>query len=488
MFIMQLFKHALPVNLTWTLLVIISLIFLPLAGETLAQSPKSLKRNDRPNMLFIMLDDMGYGDLQCYNPQSKISTPHIDRLAKGGMRFTDAHAPGAVCVPSRYGFLTGRYPSRQGKNHIAPGTLTIASFLQQHSYRTAMIGKWHNGFEQVDGWQGKISGGPYRCGFDYFFGIPHSLDIPPYLYIENDRVVEPPTQTIERGKQVTAGIYETDGWTNIQGAFWRPGKIAPNFKHAQVLPQFTERAIEFLAEQQGATRDEPFFLYLAYAGPHTPWLPSPAYHNKSDAGLYGDFLTEIDQHVGKIISTLDNSGLAENTLVVLTSDNGPVWYPENISQYEHRSAGPLRGMKFDAWEGGHRMPFIARWPGRIPAGSVCNQMICFTDMLRTMAAIIDAPLPPGTGPDSLNVLPLLQGNNEPVRQHLAVSGRKFHSLRLGHFKYLEPRAANQNQDARQQQRSLLFDLQADIAETNNVADHYPEIVKQAKSLLRQLQR
>ncbi len=441
-------------------------------------------KTNGPNIVFIMLDDMGYGDAGCYNSSSKIITPNIDRLAASGMRFTDAHAPGALCVPSRFGLLTGIYPSLGGRNQISSGTKTIASFLKQHSYTTAMVGKWHNGFDEIGDWQGKIKGGPIGCGFDYFYGIPHSLDIQPYLFIENDRVVAPPSQMIARGKEVTAGIYETEGWNNIQGAFWRAGKIAPGFKHSDVLNIFTGKATSFLKQHQSTRAGQPFFLYLAYAGPHTPWLPSAQFMGKSGAGLYGDFMMEIDAEIGKVIAALEQLGCVENTLILLTSDNGPVWYPDNVKKYGHSSVGPLRGMKFDAWEGGHRMPFVASWMDKIEPGSVCEQTICFTDVMQTFADVIGKPLPENVATDSISFLPLLLGKqNEPVRDSLIVPGRGYVSVRKGDFKYMAPRPRRQAAKKQPPREPMLFDLRRDIGETQNVLPQHPEIAKQLEALI-----
>lgn len=456
--------------------------------ESQKTSGKTVKK---PHVLFIMLDDMGYGDTGCYNPQSKIPTPNIDRLAKAGMRFTDAHAPGALCVPSRYGFLTGRYPSRVGGYQIRSGTQTIASFLKRHSYNTGMVGKWHNGFDKIDGWKGKLKGGPNGCGFDYFFGIPHSLDIQPYLYIENNHVVQPPTKTTVEGKVATAGIYNSKGWNKIQGAFWRSGKIAPDFKHAEVLGKFTKKAISFLRDHKKTQAQKPFFLYLAYAGPHTPWLPSDKFKGKSGAGLYGDFLMEIDHEIGNVIEALEGNGFKENTLIMLSSDNGPVWYPSNTKEYQHSSVGPLRGMKADAFEGGHRMPFIASWPGKIPAGTLCHQTICLTDMMRTLAAIVGEKLPEGVGIDSYNILPLLLGEQTGPVRDLTIHKSRFLAIRKGKYKFLDGKGSGGFSRVKKVPGAppgQLYDLEKDLGETKNLYRQHPEVVKKLKALLNEYRK
>jgi len=440
----------------------------------------------RPNIILIMLDDMGYGDAGCYNPESKIPTPNIDRLAKQGMRFTDAHAPGALCVPSRFGFLTGRYPSRHKGYNIKSGTETIASVLKRHSYRTAMVGKWHNGFENINGWKGKLDGGPCGSGFEYFFGIPHSLDIQPYLYIENNHVIQAPTGNTVRGKEATAGIYDSTNWNRIQGAFWRSGKIAPDFKHSEVLGKFTSKAISYIDNHGNTQSKKPFFLYLAYAGPHTPWLPSAEFKGKSKAGLYGDFLMEIDHEIGKVMEALKQAGFKEDPLIMLSSDNGPVWYPQNVKKYGHSSVGPLRGMKADAFEGGHRMPFIASWPGKIPANSVCTDTICLTDIMRTLASVIGEELPEGVGVDSYDILPLLLGEKKEAVRDITIHKSKFLAIRKGKYKYLDGKDSggfSKEKVSPGAPPGQLYDLENDLGETENLYSKHPEIVKSMKEQL-----
>jgi arylsulfatase A-like enzyme len=381
---------------------------------------------DKPNILFILADDLGYGDVKCFNPQGKISTPNIDRLASQGMRFTDAHAPGAVCVPSRYGLLTGRYPFRPehlnpGKGPlIEPGRVTLASLLRDHGYATAMVGKWHLGFDggnQFD-CSKPLRGGPCDRGFDYFFGQHASLDIPPYFYIENDRCVAAPTGQIAASS--------SPGWSPIQGAFWRAGHIAPGFQHEEVLPTYTRKAVEHLNRRGKASDGKPFFLYVAFTAPHTPWLPTETFRGKSAGGMYGQWVAQLDDAVGQVLTAVDGGGLAENTLVFFTSDNGPVWYPDDVAKFGHSATGIFRGMKGDAWEGGHRMPFVARWPGRIAPGSTSPQAICFTDMLATFAALVGATLPVDAGEDSYSILPLLLQEKQTAfaREATIIGGSK----------------------------------------------------------------
>ena len=340
--------------------------------------------NARPNIVFILADDMGYGDPHCFNPQSKCLTPHIDRLASQGMRFTDAHAAGSVCVPSRYGLLTGRLPFRRTSLNpakealVEPGRMTIASLLHDQGYSTAMIGKWHLGFDGGDAfdYSKPLRGGPFDHGFDSFFGQHASLDIPPYFFIANDRCVAGATRHMEES--------HSPDWSPIQGAFWRAGAIAPDFEMDDVMPTYTRKAVKYLEERkQSADGAKPFFLYLAFTAPHTPWIPTEAFRGKSAGNLYADWVAQVDDATGQALAALDRAGLSDNTLVFFSSDNGPVWYPEDVLKYGHSAVGPLRGMKGDAFEGGHRMPFISRWPGKIKAGATSGQLICFADMLAT---------------------------------------------------------------------------------------------------------
>ena len=465
-----------------------------LAGASLfaagcgAQSSYAKKR---PNIVFIMADDMGYGDPGCYNPGSKIPTPHIDRLAEQGIKFTNAHSPGSLCVPARYGLLTGRYPFRSEReiagfsptSLIEADRMTIGSVLQQNGYRTACIGKWHLGFENIKdyNYDAPLKGGPVDRGFDEFFGMHASLDIPPYYYIKNDRAVQAPTDSIAAN--------HTDGVTPIQGKFWRAGKIAPNFKHDEVLPIFTEQSIEFLKRQKS---DQPFFLYLALAAPHTPWLPSESFNDTSEAGLYGDFTVQVDHSVGQVLKSLDELGMTENTLVFFTSDNGPVWYEQDEIKYDHKSTHFLRGMKADAFEGGHRMPFIARWPGQIQAGKTTDEIICFTDMLATFAAVAGDTLPAGAGEDSYNILPVLLNEpySKPLREATVIEDNVIiqndWKLILGSgYGGISTRYSPELQAKRRQEKNKgkLFNLKKDPSESNDLYDEHPEVVKNLASLL-----
>ena len=465
---------------------------LPAAARPAARSAAGKRP---PNIVLIMADDMGYGDPKCYNPASRTPTPNIDGLAGQGMRFTDAHAPGAWCVPSRYGLLTGRYPMRIrfDLNHslIEPERMTIASLLKRAGYATACVGKWHLGLEggAADRDFAKpIQGGPLDRGFDRFFGLHASLDIPPYYYIRDRGVEAAPTETI--------GDSRSEGWTRIQGAFWRGGKIAPGFSHDQVLPRFATESLAFLADRRKTAPDKPFFLYLPLAAPHTPWLPTGTFEGKTKASMYNDFVHQVDAVVGQVLDALDKLGQADNTLVIFTSDNGPVWYPMDTRKYGHNPTAPLRGIKADAWEGGHRMPFIARWPGRVKPRTTCDAMICFTDMLATFAAIVGRKLPADAGEDSVNILPLLLGEktDKPPRTTLVIERRV---IRDGPWKLILGRPDSgisrlglppAERKRFEKTNGCLYNLADDPAEQNDLYARRPQIVARLKTLMARYQK
>ena len=434
-----------------------------------------------PNIVLILADDMGYGDPGCYNPQSKIPTPNIDRLAREGMRFTDAHAPGAVCHPSRYGLLTGSYPFRTNvalwpkQPLIKEGQMTIASLLKSGGYHTAMVGKWHLGFAE-QGYDRTLPGGPVDHGFDRFFGFRASTDIPPYFFIEGDRAVAPPTAQIEG-----SAAHPSLGYSPIQGAYWRGGGIAPGLELKDVLPRFTAEAENVIKTHARDHAEQPLFLYFAPTAPHTPWLPAPEFAGRSGAGTYGDFTVMVDTMIGRVLHALDDAKLAGNTLVIFASDNGPVWYAADIARTGHDSKGGLRGMKDSNWEAGHRMPFIVRWPGKTKAGTTSAQTICFTDALATFAALTGQKLPDDAGPDSFSFLPVLLGQqkeNQLVRPGLVV-GR---SYRSGAWKLIEGREPllfhvenPGTYPSKDEPPGQLYNLAEDPAEQKNLYASRPEI-------------
>src|SRR5262245_10251301 len=392
--------------------------------------------DSKPNIILILADDLGYGDLSSYNSASKIPTPHLSQLASQGMRFTDAHSPSSVCTPTRYGLLTGRYAWRtklkQGVLNgyspylVEPNRATLATLLLRQGYRTAGIGKWHLGLGNSDptDYGQPLRPGPNDAGFDDFFGIPASLDMPPYVFFQNDRVVEAPSASIEASEMRRKG----------GNGFWRAGAIAPGFKHEAVLPMLTEKAIAFIEKQSS---DKAFFLYLPLSAPHTPWVPTAEFRGKSGADYYGDFVVQVDDTVGRVLKALDESGVANNTLIFFTSDNGAHWLPEDIAKWGHHANGNLRGQKADIWEGGHRVPFIVKWPGNIKAGSRSDQLVCLTDLMATIAAMTGIPLLPDSGEDSLDFSTVLLGRKSgaalrSVIVHHSADGT--FAIRQGHWK------------------------------------------------------
>ena len=452
----------------------------------------------RPNVVFILADDMGYGDLKAYNPESKIPTPHLDRLASEGMLFTDAHSGGSTCKPSRYALFTGRFSARKRTLNdksgpiLEEGRATIASLLRDNGYQTAMVGKWHLGFDQkglatgkkIDGFafdfDQPLTGGPVDRGFETLFGMHASLDIPPYFYIADRTPTMTPTETI--GDRTSVGGPED--WTRIQGEFWRGGAVAPDFKHIEVTPRFADEASKVIENRDEA---RPLFLYLALPSPHTPWLPTEEFVGKSGAGMYGDFVMQVDAVVGKIMTNLETAGIDDNTLILFTSDNGPVWYDKDTDRFGHRSTGPLLGAKGSAWEGGHRMPFIARWPDRIEAGSQTDQTISFVDVFATFADLAgQKQITEGTAEDSVSFLPVLlnpTGKYEP-RPPILHSNRV---IREGDWKLIDTKINRGFTSDRSKNYPLeLFNLAEDLSEENNLIEEMPEKAKYLRVKMKQI--
>ena len=445
-----------------------------------------------PNIVFLLADDMGYGDPTANNSRSRIPTPNIDRIAREGIRFTDAHAPASVCVPSRYGLLTGRYPLRTSlqwrqRAVIPSGESTLASLLKARNYTTAMVGKWHLGFDGGPDYDfdQPLTGGPVDRGFDTYFGIPQSLDIPPYYYIRNRRPIAPPDKQIEANS--------SEGWTRIQGAFWRAGGVANGFRHEEVLPKFEQEAVSAIENHVRSDPGKPLFLYVALPAPHTPWLPLDRFQGKSRVGMYGDFVLQVDHTVGQILDALDRTQLTDSTLVIFTSDNGPVWYEQDVQRFSHDAVGPLRGMKGDAWEGGHRVPFLARWPGRVQPGSTSDQLLCFTDMMATFAAIVGSELPE-TATDSHDMLPaLLRRDSQPIRDNLVLK-QTATVVRQGDWKLITHLGSGGFSDPRRVSpvsggpEGQLYNLAADIGETYNLWLERPDLVRRLREILHPYRR
>ncbi len=481
---------------------------------SLVSSSTSLWASDPPNIVYILADDLGYGDLGCYNPESKIPTPRLDQLAAQGMRFTDAHSPSSVCTPTRYALLTGRYAWRTrlqrnvlgpwDKPLIAPDRLTVGKLLQQHGYETACIGKWHLGQNYVttDGkpviggvkdalsnvdFNQPIGDGPIARGFDHYFGtiVPN---YPPYCFIENDRTVGTPS------------VPMTGANFNI------PGPTVADWKLENILPELTKHAVGWIDEASHAKK--PFFLYFSLTSPHYPVVPAPEFVGTTKVGAYGDFVHQTDWSIGQVLNALDRAGVADNTLVIFTSDNGseitgevkPGAY-DRVKQYGHRSSGELRGAKRDAWEGGHRVPFMARWPGKIKANAVSDEVVCHVDFMATVAAILGQKLPDNAAEDSFSILPALLSEqlSAPIREatvHHSARG-KF-AIRQGEWVLIDAPSGDDNgangepswlKDERgytaHSQSGELFNVRVDLAQRHNLYAEKLEIVNKLKSLLSQ---
>ena len=475
----------------------------------------------KPNIVFILADDLGYGDVGCYNPEAKAPTPNIDRLAREGMRFTDAHSPSTVCTPTRYSLLTGRMAFRNGMKGVFTGAggpclikedrLTIAGMLRDQGYTTAMFGKWHigltfydkdgkpitkNGLEAVKriDYSQPITGGPIDRGFDQFFGTaccPTTDWL--YAYIDGDKIPMPPTRIVDR-KPLPKHPYSRDN---------RPGMIAPGFDLEEVDMVFLQKSLEFLESHKQKSPDKPFFLFHSAQAVHLPSFAGRAFKGKTEAGPHGDFIFELDYVVGRLMSKLDQLGYGENTLVIFSSDNGPE-VPTVIDMrktHKHDGARPWRGVKRDQWEGGHRVPFIARWPKKIKDGSTSAQTICLTDVMATCAALTGATIPPNAAEDSYNILPVLlgQAGDKPIREytlHQTISLAL--AIRHGNWKYLDHKGSGGNNYGREGEWGMkqfalperapdapgqLYDLVKDPGETTNLYNEYPEIVKALKGKL-----
>ena len=464
----------------------------------------------KPNIVVILADDLGYGDVSCLNPDSKIQTPQIDALAAEGAVFTDAHSPSAVCSPTRYSLLTGRYPWRHPALRvgvlslwdfpvIAPHEETLPRLLRRAGYDTACIGKWHLGFTwpwkediyskkrprerasfiattDMFDWSQPIGGGPLGAGFHSYFGAGS----PPYSFIVNDRISSPLVD-------VDAKMFSAIG---VRGNL-RNGPGQKDWSIERVMPELTGRAVRHIEEK--SRQDRPFFLYFAATSPHTPIVPTRQFQGKSAAGYYGDFVVQTDAAVGQIIQALKAGQCWDNTLLIVTSDNGPEPMIHGVTKdYGHLPAGKLRGMKWSTWEGGHRVPFVASWPrGGIQGGVRRPELVCLTDLFATLAAVGGAT--PGSANDSLDVLPTLQGKGRVRTEMVYHGGGLGLGLRRGNWVYLNGGGGKEIPLQRQilgiespDTAAQLFDLQSDPSQRVNVADQHPELVQNMSSRLAEL--
>ncbi|MBE0652441.1 MAG: arylsulfatase [Bacteroidales bacterium] len=479
------------------------------------------KKPERPNIILFLADDMGYGDPQCYVSGSKVPTPNIDKLAREGVRFTDAHSPASVCSPTRYAILTGRYAWRTSYLKIGvlgpynspliePQSLTIPAMLKETGYSTACIGKWHLGMQwatknnavlpkprepfdpsQIDHTK-EITAGPMTAGFDYYFGVDVP-NYPPYCFIEDNKLIGTPS------------IPKPDT------IFGDPGLMLPGWKLVDILPTLAKKAVSYIDNFAKSKRDKPFFLYFASTAPHTPIVPAKEFQGRSGAGPYGDLVHQTDFTLGEIMKALERNGLRKNTLVIFTSDNGSPGRAGDrhlngtdfhdlgsvITKFNHNPNAPWRGMKADLWEGGHRVPFVVSWPGEFPENSISGEPICAVDIMASIAKIVNYKLPQDAAEDSYDISGLFLGENlgieagqEPVREaliHHSMDGS--FAIRKGKWKMIPSLGSRgwtipRSVDAEGSEiKGQLYDMEKDPEEKDNLWMEHPEVTEELNTLL-----
>ncbi len=488
------------------LISLLALLLLAFGCKNNELKKKQVHKN--PNIVFILADDLGYGDITAFNKHSKIKTPQLDVMAQQGMMFTDAHTSSAVCTPTRYGIITGRYNWRSSlkegvllgasKALIPNSRTTVASLLKEKGYNTAFIGKWHLGWdwalknpelEPTTGWQDTtftnidytkpVKNTPNDLGFEYAYGHSGSLDMAPYVYVENGMATEIPEETT-----VNTGKY----------SWWRKGPTSKDFVHEDVTPNFFRRGVDYIKER--ARDEKPFFLYLALPSPHTPILPSAEWQGKSGLNPYGDFMMMVDDYIGQLNAAIKKAGIENNTLVIFTSDNGcsPAAKIEELVEEGHNPSHIYRGHKADIFEGGHRVPFIVKWPEKVRAGSTNSQTICTTDFAATCAAIVGYELKNDEAEDSYNMLPLLEGEIfagefREATVHHSINGS--FAIRKGDWKLiLCPGSGGwsyptpMDKDVLKELPKLqLYNLKDDPGETRNLLASNQQKVEELRSLL-----
>lgn len=463
---------------------------------------------EKPNIVVILADDFGVGDIQAHFPENKIPTPHLDQLVSEGISFTDAHSPSAVCSPTRYGLLTGRYAWRTQLQEwviaayepplIAEDRPTLPGMLKAQGYHTACIGKWHLGWE----WPGPqksqmteekngqrnltwdftkpVRGGPTERGFDTFFGVDLP-NLPPFTWMENDRVAVQPTAKYE--------LNPSEGIVLPKGFVGAP--MAPDWRMQEILPEITRRAVDHIKEQ--AKKDEPFFLYFSQTSPHEPVVPSEKFRDKSGIAPIADFVMETDWSAGQLIQAIDEADIADNTIVIFTADNGHSHYTgwDELVDAGHQPSGPFRGHKGDVWEGGHRVPLVVRWPEKIAAGTSSNRMVCLTDLFATCAEVVGADLPDDGAEDSISFLDAAFG--KPANEETARTTMVNHSnhgefaFRDGPWKLVfKNNSENLEQSRGKRTFPELFHLGEDLAETKNLATDRPGVLAKMKAQLKLL--
>lgn len=491
-----------------------NIISAAIACFLLSSCTSTPKKKANPNIIIIYTDDQGYGDMSALNPDAKFRTPNMDRIANEGVIFTDSHSSDAVCTPSRYSLLTGRYSWRtslkkgvlgaDGPCLIEKDRMTIASLLKENGYSTAMVGKWHlqMDFAGTKGkdrdWSIPFKEGPIEKGFDYFFGIPASMNYGILTYLENDKVLDPPLLWTKKKVNGNPRSYQDNARPNDyrmtppyqeepDGEGWI--EVAPSFNDELVLETFTSKAVDYI--NKAAYKEKPFFLYMPITSPHLPHCTHPDFQGKTDCGNYGDFMEETDYRVGQVLDALDANGIADNTLVIFSSDNGAETnYEYHRETYQHYSSLIYKGGKRDIYEGGHRVPFLMRWPAAINAGSIVDIPVCQTDYLATIADIVGVNLPDNAGEDSYSLLPAMQGKkyghslrdaviHHSASGHFAIRDGKWKLNMLrgsgGSLKpsFLKPGDGEPIYE--------LYDMETDPGETNNLYFEHPDIVGHLES-------
>jgi arylsulfatase A len=457
---------------------------------------------EKPNIILVYVDDMGYGDASCLNPKAKFKTPNIDRLAQEGLTFTDGHCSDTVCTPSRYGLLTGRYAWRttlkrgvmgaEAKCLIADGRVTLASLLGANGYATAMVGKWHLGmdFPGTKGdrdWTQPVRDMPLDKGFGYFWGIPASMNYGVLAWFEGRHAKVPPTQfTRKKPNAIAISDYRIKPPYEAKPLKPNDLEVAQDFVDIECLDRFTSQALKWLDGRAANARNgKPFFLYLPYTSPHKPVIPLEKFRGQGKAGAYGEFMIETDHHLGRILKWLDDQKLAKNTMVIFTSDNGPenTWR-KRIELHGHHSNGIYREGKRSIYEGGHRVPFLIRWPAQVKAGSKWSRPVCQTDLLATVAEMLGKRLPANTGEDSISFYQVLRGVKE---NSFAERVAMVHHSSQGRFAIREGKWKLVMEDGRRAKREL-YDLAADPGETKNIIAENPAISKRLAAKLTALIR
>lgn len=488
-----------------------SLLFAALLLALVSTAAGTLRaaEKDQPNILILYADDLGFGDLSCYNAKGKIPTPNLDKLAASGTRFIDGHSSSGICTPSRYALLTGRHHWRDfhgivnafGGSVFKPERLTMPEMLKEQGYTTACIGKWHLGWDwnairnnkgiQPDSfdWTKSIPDGPLAHGFDHYFGDT-VINFPPYAWIKDDKMAQVPDTMKDESK-----------WKKIKEGSWecRPGPMVIGWDPYAVLPTLTDQGVEYLESRKD--QSEPFFLYFAFPCPHAPIIPNDAFDGKSGAGPFGDFVVETDAMVGRLLAALEASGQADNTIVVFTADNGPEHYAyARDAKYGHWSPEPFRGLKRDIYEGGHHVPFIVRWPGVTKPGSVSDALVSQIDLMGTFASALGYKLPDDAAEDSHDMLPHLKGETEDVRaSHVHNTFDKQYAIRDGDWLLVDHKTGyrskgwqawepRHNYPGDDDQPVELYNLKNDIGQRHNLAADHPEKVEQMQKLLAKIQQ